>query len=367
MRQSHTLRAILGIGLVLAIVLVGGASMFLRAPVDASLPAYAESIQGIPALIQTSLPTVAMPIEPARTGTPTSTQLPSSTPMVVPRVRLVVVGDLMLGRSINTECLRRDDFTWPFQETASILRDADLTLGNLETPIVTGCLSTDIGLRFCADPRAVEGLTFAGFDVVSLANNHTLNYEQEGLDETVRLLSAAQIVGLTDGSLAVFEINGMRIGIIAYDDTDWKLPIEETLAEVRKIAGEVDALIGYFHWGFENQPNASHYQQDFSKQLIDAGMDVVIGSHPHWLQPIVRYKGGVAFYSLGNFVADQMSFRRSMESVIVLLTLEKRPERLQVDYELLPMKLVDAGQPRPVTCPAKYACDFVPTLDPALP
>jgi poly-gamma-glutamate capsule biosynthesis protein CapA/YwtB (metallophosphatase superfamily) len=338
--------------------------MFLRATVDVSLPAYAGSVHSPPPLLPT---TTWIPIELPRTTTPTATYLPSSTPAAVPSVRLVVVGDLMLARSINTECLRRDDFTWPFQETASILRDADLTIGNLETPIVTGCPPKDIGLRFCADPRTVEGLIFAGFDVVSLANNHTLNYEQEGLDETVRLLSDAQIVGLVDGSLVVYEINGMRVGIIAFDDTDWQLPIEETLAEVDKIAQQVDALVGYFHWGFENQPNASHYQQDFSKQLIDAGMDVVIGAHPHWLQPVERYKGGVSFYSLGNFVADQMSFRRSMESVIVRLTLEKRPERLQVDYELLPMKLVDAGQPRPVTCPAKYACDFVPTLDPALP
>lgn len=367
MRQSHTLRAIASIGLVLAILLVGGASMFLRAPVDASLSVSASSTHTTPAPTQASLPIAIMSTESAPANTPTATQLPSSTPTAIPSIRLVVVGDLMLGRSINKECVRRDDFTWPFQETAAILQDADLTIGNLETPIVTGCIPTDLGMRFCADPRTVDGLVYAGFDVVSLANNHTLNYEQEGLDETVRLLSAAQIVGLVDGALVVMEINGMRIGIIAYDDTDWLLPIEETLAEVEIIARQVDALVGYFHWGFENQPNASHYQQKFSKQLIDAGMDVVIGAHPHWLQPIQRYKGGVAFYSLGNFVADQMSFRRSMESVIVRLTLTRRPERLQVDYELLPVKLYDIGQPRPVTCPARYACDFVPTLDPTLP
>jgi poly-gamma-glutamate synthesis protein (capsule biosynthesis protein) len=364
-RRSHTLWVISGIGLFLAIVLIGGAGILLRSTADASLPAHAKGAQ-LPVLFPINLPTITQnAVEPAQTSTPAPTLTPS--PTGLPRVRLALVGDLMLARSINKECIRRDDFTWPFQETASILQDADLTMGNLETPIVTGCIPTDLGMRFCADPRTVDGLVFAGFDVVSLANNHTLNYEQEGLDETVRLLAAAQITGLVDGALVVYEINGMRIGIIAYDDTDWQLPIEETLAHVEKIAQQVDALIGYFHWGFENQPNASHYQQDFSKQLIDAGMDVVIGAHPHWLQPIERYKSGVAFYSLGNFVADQMSFRRSMESVIVRLTLEKHPERLQVDYELLPMKLVDVGQPRPVTCPAKYACDFVPTLDPTLP
>jgi poly-gamma-glutamate capsule biosynthesis protein CapA/YwtB (metallophosphatase superfamily) len=367
LRHSYALRAIMGIGVVLAIALVGGASIFLRAPAGASPSVFGERAYNVPMLAQADQPVTMSPAEPARVETPTATQPPSSTPIALPSVRLAVVGDLMLARSINKECLRRDDFTWPFQETAEILRDADLTIGNLETPIVTGCLPTDLGMRFCADPRTVDGLVYAGFDVVSLANNHSFNYEQEGLDETVRLLSAAQIVGLVDGALMVVEINGMRIGIIAYDDTDWELPIEETLAEVEKIAEQVDALIGYFHWGFENQPNASHYQQDFSKQLIDAGMDVVVGAHPHWLQPVERYKGGVTFYSLGNFVADQMSFRRSMESVIVRLTLEKRPERLQVDYELLPMKLYDVGQPRPVTCPAKYACDFVPTIDPALP
>lgn len=366
MRRRHTLWAILGIGLVLAITLVGGASIFLRAIADASLPAYAENAPATPMPLPINRPTATWTsIEPAPTSLPVPTLTPS--PVGVSSVRLAVVGDLMLARSINKECIRRDDFTWPFHETALILQDADLTIGNLETPLVTGCIPTDFGMRFCADPRTVDGLTFAGFDVLSLANNHSGNYEQEGLDETVRLLGAAQIVGLVDGALVVYEINGIRIGIIAYDDTDWELPIEETLAHVEEISRQVDALVGYFHWGFENQPNASHYQQDFSKQLIDAGMDVVIGAHPHWLQPVERYKGGVAFYSLGNFVADQMSFRRSMESVIARLTLEKRPEGLQVDYELLPMKLYDVGQPRPVTCPAKYACDFVPTLDPTLP
>ncbi|MBN1429529.1 MAG: CapA family protein [Anaerolineae bacterium] len=358
-------RVIVGLGLILTIVAAGVGGVFLLTRGDTSSPAYAENLQGTP-----------MPPTPTSTDTPraslvsptlTATQAASPSPSAVPSVRLAVVGDLMMARSVNRECIRQDDFTWPFHETASILRDADLTIGNLETPLVTGCIPTDFGMRFCADPRTVDGLVFAGFDVVSLANNHVLNYEQEGLDETFRLLSAAQIVGLPHGALVVYEINGMSVGIIAYDDTDWLLPIDETLAEVEKIAGQVDALIGYFHWGFENQPNASHYQQDFSKQLIDAGMDVVIGAHPHWLQPIERYKEGVVFYSLGNFVADQMSFRRSMESVIVRLTLERHPERLQIDYELIPMKLVDVGQPRPVTCPAKYACDFVPTLDPTLP
>jgi poly-gamma-glutamate capsule biosynthesis protein CapA/YwtB (metallophosphatase superfamily) len=306
-------------------------------------------------------------VAPGETPAPTATLAPSATPEILQRVRLTVVGDLMLARSVNTECLKRDDFTWPYLETAFILQDADLTIGNLETPIVTGCPPKDIGMRFCADPRTVDGLSFAGFDVVSLANNHALNYDQAGLDETVKLLQDAHIDGLVDGAFAVYEINGMKIGIMTYDDTDWELPIEDTLAQVRYNSQQVDALIGYFHWGFENQPNASHYQQDFSKKLIDAGMKVVIGSHPHWLQPIERYNGGVSFYSLGNFVSDQMTFQESTEGVIVRLTLEKIQGDIQVDYDLIPVKTREVGQPKPVVCPDKYVCDYVPTLDPLLP
>lgn len=363
----HFWRAILGLGLVLVIILVGAAGMSFLFPADTSPLVYAENIQDTPTLIEPIQTAVPVLNELPQTSVPMATQMASITPTVVPKIRLVLVGDLMLARSVNAECLRRDDFTWPYHETAEILRDADLTVGNLETPIVTGCPLKDIGLRFCADPRAVEGLTFAGFDIVSLANNHALNYEQEGLDETVRLLSDAQIVGLVDGALVVYEINGMSIGIIAFDNTDWQLPIEETMAKVEEIASQVDVLVGYFHWGFENQPNASHYQQDLGKALIDVGMDIVAGAHPHWLQPIERYKGGISFYSLGNFVTDQMGLEKNKESVIVSLTLEKGSDRLLIDYDLTPVKTYEVGQPRLVNCPNKYACDFVPTLDPLLP
>jgi hypothetical protein len=262
-RKARLWQILSGIGLLVAILLVVGACVLSQAPADTSLSAYAKDTQAAPALALptlTSLPTaIAALVAPGETPAPTATLAPSATPEILQRVRLTVVGDLMLARSVNTECLKRDDFTWPYLETAFILQDADLTIGNLETPIVTGCPPKDIGMRFCADPRTVDGLSFAGFDVVSLANNHALNYDQAGLDETVKLLQDAHIDGLVDGAFAVYEINGMKIGIMTYDDTDWELPIEDTLAQVRYNSQQVDALIGYFHWGFENQPNASHW------------------------------------------------------------------------------------------------------------
>ena len=114
-------------------------------------------------------------------------------------------------------------------------------------------------------------------------------------------------------------------------------------------------------------------QQELAQFILSCGADAIIGSHPHVVQPVKLFYNydssdfNLVVYSLGNFVTDQMGLKRYKESVIVHLTLEKGQDGLLIDYELTPVKTYEMGQPCPVSCPGKYACDFVPTLDPTLP
>ena len=95
-------------------------------------------------------------------------------------ITISAVGDVMLGRTVREQMMKKNDWSWPFRETAARLAQADITVGNLEAPIVTDCMQHENRMVFCMNPEAREGLTMAGFDVFTLANNHMLNYGQPG-------------------------------------------------------------------------------------------------------------------------------------------------------------------------------------------
>lgn len=260
-------------------------------------------------------------------------------------IRVVVVGDIMLGRAVNAGSTKREDFTWPFQGTAALLRDADLTLGNLESPIVPDCRIKEEG-PFCADPRSVEGLSWAGFDSLSLANNHAHDFGRQGLDDTILFLTDAGIAPVYDEVVAVWDVGGAQVGVIGLDDVTDPLPLEWATTLVQGTAERVDVLIGLVHWGKEYQSEATERQQELGRALVDAGMDVVIGAHTHWVQPVEEYHGGVIFYSLGNFVFDQMWSHKTREGIIARLSITVDGDDVTTVYEFIPVKIYSYGQPQ---------------------
>jgi hypothetical protein len=282
------------------------------------------------------------------TATPSPTPTPTATPPQPVGLSVVMVGDVMLGRMVNVTSIERGDFTWPFQETVDVLRAADLTIGNLETPVVTDCPPNEVSMLFCADPRAVEGLSWAGFDGMSLANNHRRDKEDAGVEETIGYLQAAGIDPFFDEMVMIREVRGLRVGVMGFEDVDRALNIEDVLPAVEAMAGQVDVLLGMMHWGYEYRPNQSWRQEHMGHALIDAGMDVVFGAHPHWVQPIEEYNGGLIFYSLGNFVFDQMWSEETRSGHIARLTLvvHPNPGEVEIDYEIIPVTIYDYGQPR---------------------
>jgi len=325
----------------------------LDQPAELSLPTVAPLASATPQqLLATTTVTPVLKTKPSVMVTGTPSPLPSS------RLTILAVGDVMLGRMVNKTSVQQDDFTWPFQSTSDILSAGDLTLANLEAPLVPDCDLKGIGMRLCGDVRAVEGLTLAGFDVLSLANNHALDYDLPGRTATLGALRGAGIDGVYDGAPVEREIKGIRIGVLAYDDHDRDLDFERVRREAAALAQHVDLVIAILHWGYEYQPNPSARQQALAHALIDAGVDVIFGAHPHWLQPIENYHNGLIFYSLGNFVFDQTWSRQTRESMIVRLMVIRGSGGLNITYDLIPIEIEGYGQPQPIDQLA------LPTLSP---
>jgi len=299
------------------------------------------------------IPTLTIaPMLPA-SETPTASPVPASpvpatpVPTTLPPgpVHIIAVGDVMLGRQVNVEMIERKDFTWPFLNTADTLKQADLTMGNLEDPIVSYCRPSDGGDVLCADPRAVAGLTFAGFDVMSLSNNHILDYGSDAFDGTDQYLKEAKINPVYMGSPVFLEINNNRVGVVAFDDSETELNLDAAIAEVNSARGKVDILIAILHWGYEYHPTASTRQEKVGHALIDAGVDLIIGAHPHWRQNVEMYNNRVIFYSLGNFVFDQMWSEETRKGNMADITITPDKDGMTITYDIIPIEIFTFGQP----------------------
>ncbi|HUS60198.1 MAG TPA: CapA family protein [Nevskiaceae bacterium] len=269
---------------------------------------------------------------------------------------LITTGDVMLGRAVNFKSYYSQNFIWPFEKTAETFKKANLTFINLESPLVENCPLTTEGMKFCADPKNIAGLKFAGIDVANLANNHANNYGSEGIKTTLSLLKNANI--LTTGvSGPVFkESKGNHFAFLGYNDTGaGNLMI--TPANKNKISQELndtktkaDVVVVAFHWGIEYTSQPTKRQQELAHWAIDSGANLVIGHHPHWIQPVEIYKGGIILYSLGNFIFDQAWSEKTKQGIVGRFTFF---ENQLVDVELLPVEIDNFGQPSFMTADQK--------------
>lgn len=261
--------------------------------------------------------------------------------------KIIVTGDVLLARSVNVKTTETKNFKWPFAKTADVLREADITYINLETPLTKDCAPTHQGMIFCGDPRNIDGLIFAGVDVANIANNHIYDQGDEGAVETQGLLSDSKIIPVGLSGLAVKEVDDVKFGFLGYTDLS-NYNERETLKEeiVKKEIVEAklttDVVIVQFHWGNEYTTEISKRQRDLAYLAIDNGADLIIGNHPHWIQPIEIYKEKLIAYSHGNFIFDQ-EWSRNTKLGVVGKYIFYEDELIDVEY--LPIKIQDYGQP----------------------
>ena len=300
-------------------------------------------------------------INPSPTPIPYNPQIPSINEILndnhewiatlsAQRVRiLIATGDVIPARSVNTQTLKANDFTWAFAKTADFLKTADIAFINLETPLIQNCQPTDEGMRFCGDQRHIQGFNLAGVDVANLANNHTGNYGLDGLEQTEALLNQAGIetTGFKD-NLAIKNVRGMRFAFLGYNEIP-DSGSDISLAEPKKIIKEItqaktqaDVVIVTFHWGTEYTTKITESQQQLAHLAIDHGADLIIGNHPHWVQPLKIYKGKLITYAHGNFIFDQMWSQETREGVVGKYAFYD--DKL-IDVQFFPVQIDDFGQP----------------------
>ena len=267
------------------------------------------------------------------------------------RLTMLMVGDIMLDRHIFSIAKKSNNFSYPFERITPLLEGSDLAIANLEGTITANdSVAVDSGtLRFTFSPQFIPALA-ERFQIFSLANNHALDFGKAGLSQTRIFLQEANISIFGDPQnkagvrSTIVSKNDFTIGLVGYHAL-WKLDTEAIVSEIEKIKPQVHFVIIYPHWGIEYELSPSPVQIKEAHEFIDAGADVIIGSHPHVVQTIELYKNKPIFYSIGNFIFDQYWSEETVRGLAVRLVLEKKDGRLHQTYELLPTHINNTGQP----------------------
>jgi poly-gamma-glutamate synthesis protein (capsule biosynthesis protein) len=281
----------------------------------------------------------------------------SATPAAAPEepVRVSFAGDLCMSLNVGTFLDKQREGAavpptveegYPFTHVAARLQSADLLVGNLECVLsLQGDVATDHNPFRCA-MSSPEVLLGAGFDLVSVANNHAKDFGDRAFRDMLANLEAAKLPHFgketfTRALQAPFirEIRGVKIGLLAYY---W--PPERPFRDVTEARPQVDVLFAFMHWGKEDQPEPMEMQRKLARELIDAGVDVVVGTHAHVLQPTDWYKGKLIAYGLGNFVFSGM-MHSELHRVGALLEVDLLPGRI-VAYRMIRTRLEADGAPR---------------------
>jgi poly-gamma-glutamate capsule biosynthesis protein CapA/YwtB (metallophosphatase superfamily) len=243
-----------------------------------------------------------------------------------------------------------------------LLKSADLTVANFENPAPDAFRYHTEGTTFSADPKLIAGLAKAGFDIVSIGNNHIGDAGAKGILDTVKNLKKYKIKSTGAGknlnaarTPATATIDGVKVAILGYDTIakgygagpskagSAQLSKAVVKADIKKArANGADVVIVYPHWGTEYSPKPFAAQQALARSVIDAGADMVIGNHAHWVGAMEVYKGKPIWYALGNLVFDQDWSEPTMEGITLELTF-RGSDLAQV--RIRPHVILDKSQP----------------------
>lgn len=258
-------------------------------------------------------------------------------------ITLMFTGDIMMNRGVEWAIKKygNGDWKFPFLKIADYLNEVDILFGNLEGPISDKGVKVGSIYSFRANPKAIEGLIYAGFDILSVANNHVFDFGREAMEDNFLRLKEAGIDYVGGGfseteaySPVIKEIKGIKIAYLAYMNLGskyWAAKenqsgiawLYDKIVKNIKIAKEkANIVIVSMHFGEEYQSQPSSEQKYFARLAIDSGADLVVGHHPHVIQPIKKYKEGYIAYSLGNFVFDQGFSEATKKGLLLEIIIE---------------------------------------------
>lgn len=272
-------------------------------------------------------------------------------------VTLMAVGDIMLGdhpicigHGVGSR-IKINGSEFIFKKVSKLLNTADITFGNLEVVLsdleINPADLKSVQLR--GSENSVNGLVSAGFDVMSIANNHILEHGKTSMVRTQNILSSNGIMVVGDSSRGpvILNRNGISFGFLAYclvrDKTAY-CSVEDSntiINDIKKFKDYSDVLIVSLHWGNEYIRKPSHEQVSLAHRMIDAGADLILGHHPHVLQGVERYNNGIIVYSMGNFVFDMWQ-HKMRESMIFLCRFTKHGIKT---FKIIPIFINNFYQP----------------------
>ena len=259
-----------------------------------------------------------------------SRPVPGPVPPVPVSVSLVAVGDILMHEDVK-RAASQDPGGFPalWADLVPLFQGADLAFGNLESPVAPTTGRPGVPFQFNAPATLPAALRASGFTVLATANNHAFDQGAKGVRETLERLRAERLVALGSGEdraqaevTQILERQGIRVAFLGFTDLfnldlnqratePWVRPLdlEPALQAVREARGRAEVVVVSVHWGNEYQHLPTKRQRDIARALVEAGCDLLLGHHPHVLQPVelVEAEGRKALvaYSLGNFISNQ--------------------------------------------------------------
>ena len=298
----------------------------------------------------------------AKAAAPTGSPGPS--PIAEPKGKLLIhgTGDVSLDPSY-IPAFQTNGYGWAWSGLHGLFERDDLTIINHECPSTDVVAPLDKTFVFRCDPDALDEARAAGVDVANLANNHGFDQGPQGLLDSIHNLKRAGIVPVGAGTSqdkadapAYIDVKGWTIAVVGVGevtDPDSQVAVGDeigtsvghdfprALAAIEQAEANADLVIVVIHWGVELDTQPRSYQVDEAHRMIEAGADVIFGSHAHRLQPMDAYQGKPIFYGLGNFVWPRFSADGSTTAVAEVVV---RPDG-EIHGRLLPATIVSDGHP----------------------
>lgn len=276
--------------------------------------------------------------------------------------QLTFVGDIMLGRSIKVKS-EASNYENVFDGVSYLWKDSQYVAGNVESAVLDNPDEFEKGdkeIHLYAETKITNMLKNNGFTLANLSNNHLGDFGRKGVISTIDAFKAAGLNSVGAGknideaaSYDIQEVNGIKVATIGISDIIPKdFSANKTEAGilstnypsynrlVYEASQEADVVVVNAHWGVEYGVDECEAQRKIAQGLIDAGADIIIGSHPHVLQPIETYKDGIIFYSMGNFVFDQ-GWSRTKDSMVLNYYIDENGEGT---FEVVPVR-IENGYP----------------------
>ena len=251
---------------------------------------------------------------------------------------MAFTGDVIFAGNVET-ILKTNGYDYPYREIAELLQKPDFTIANLETPITTRGDQQQKQYTYRSSPDALPAFKAAGFDIVNLANNHILDYGQDGLLDTIKALDAKEILHTGAGKNleeayrpVIVEKNGIKVAFLGFShkvpDNSWKAgknqpgttqlyDPKQAVKTIEETRDKADLVVVMAHWGEEKAEKPLEEHRKMARSFIDAGADLIVGTHPHVLQGLEHYQGKWIAYSLGNFLFTTNDHAPSWETAVL--------------------------------------------------